>query len=166
MKITHRLAALSVAAMTMAGTGFAADGQEDQWQFSAAIPLWAPQINGNVTVRGHQENANISFDQLKDKLDASFALNLEARTEKFGFFTGVGYMKFSAGSGGVSDDLKFLIVNAGGFYRLLKTDEERPLILEATAGLRFWVPRTSSRSGIRAETSSLAAARIGVWRTR
>jgi hypothetical protein len=138
MRIKHTLAALSVAALTMAGTGFAAEGQEDKWQFGATIPLWAPQINGNVTVRGHQENVDVSFNQLKDHLDASFALGLEARTEKFGFFADVGYMKFSGGNGGLSDDLKFLIVDGGVLYRLLKTDEERPFILEATAGLRFW----------------------------
>ena len=138
MKIKHTLAALSVAALTMAGTGFAADGQEDQWQFGATIPLWAPQINRNVTIKGHQQNVDVSFDQLNDRLDASFALGLEARKEKFGFFVGVGYMKFSGGSGGMSDDLKFLIVDAGAFYRLLKTGEEHPFILEATAGLRYW----------------------------
>ena len=101
-------------------------------------PLWAPQINGNVTVKGHQQDVNISFDQLKDHLDASFALGLQARREKFGFYADVGYMKFSGGSGGVSDDLKFLVADGGVLFRLLKTDEERPFILEAAAGLRFW----------------------------
>ena len=38
----------------------------------------------------------------------------------------------------MSDDLKFLVADGGVLYRLLKTDEERPFILEATAGLRFW----------------------------
>ena len=138
MKMKHTLAALSVAALTMAGTGLAADGQEDKWQFGATIPLWAPQVNGNVTVRGHQQNVDVSFNQLKDHLDASFALGLQARTEKFGFFADVGYMKFSGGNGGLSDDLKFLVADGGVLYRLLKTGEERPFILEATAGLRFW----------------------------
>ncbi|MCX6922578.1 MAG: hypothetical protein NT154_05085 [Verrucomicrobia bacterium] len=138
MKIKHTLAALSVAALTLAGTGFAAEEQDDTWRFGATVPLWAPQINGNVTIKGHQQNVDISFDQLKDHLDASFALGLEVRKEKFGFFGDVGYMKFSGGSDGMSDDLKFLIVDAGAFYRLLKTEEEHPFILEATAGLRYW----------------------------
>jgi hypothetical protein len=138
MKIKHTLAALSVVAMTMAVTGFAAEEQDDSWRFGVTVPLWAPQINGNVTIKGHQQNVDVSFDQLKDHLDASFALGLEVRKEKFGFFGDVGYMKFSGGNGGMSDDLKFLIVDGGVFYRLLKTGEDHPFILEATAGLRYW----------------------------
>ncbi len=138
MKTKHILAALSVAALTMAGTVFAADGQEDPWQFGVTVPLWAPRIDGNVTVKGHQEDVGISFSELKDHLDASFALGLEARKEKFGFSSGLGYMKFSAGSGGVDDELKVLIVDAVGFYQLVKTGEQHPFVLEATAGIRYW----------------------------
>jgi hypothetical protein len=138
MNAKHTLAALIVAALTMAGTGLAAEEQDDTWRFGVTVPLWAPQINGNVTIKGRQQNVDLSFDQLKDHLDASFALGLEVRKEKFGFFGGVGYMKFSGGSDGMSDDLKFLIVDGGVFYRLLKTGDEHPFILEATGGLRYW----------------------------
>lgn len=143
MKIKHTLAALSVAALTMAGTGFAADGQDAPWQFGVTVPLWAPQIDGNVTVMGHQQDVNISFDQLKDHLDASFALGLEARKGKFGVYGGVGYMKFSAdatGAGGMraSDELKFFIIDAGMSYLLVKTESEHPFLLEGTLGLRYW----------------------------
>ena len=138
MKPKHTLAALSVAALTLAGTGFAADGQDDSWHFGVSVPLWAPQINGNATVRGHQQDVDVSFSQLKDHLDASFALGLDAHKGKFGLYGDVGYMKFSVGSGGVSDDLKFVVADGGMSYQLVKTGEERPFILAATAGVRFW----------------------------
>ena len=138
MKIKHTLAALSVAALTLAGTGFTASGQDDKWQFGVTLPLWAPQIDGNATVKGHQQDVHVSFSDLKDHLDASFALNLEARKGKLGFFTGVGYMKFSAGGGPVSDDLKFLILDGGVSYQLYKTEGANPFILEGTAGIRYW----------------------------
>src|SRR5450755_1756614 len=96
MNIKHALVVLSVALLTTAATGFAADGQQEEpWQFGFTVPLWAPQIDGNATIKGVQRDVNISFDQLKDHLDASFALGLEARKGKFGIYGDVGYMKFS-----------------------------------------------------------------------
>jgi hypothetical protein len=137
MKTKHTLTALSVAALTMAGTGFAAYGQEEPWRFGVTIPAWAPKIDGNVTVGGNQRDVNVSFSDLKDHLDASFSLGLEARKDKLGFYAGVGYMKFSGG-GSVNDELKLWIVDAGVSYQLIKTADEHPFILEGTLGLRYW----------------------------
>jgi hypothetical protein len=143
MKMKHTLAALMAVLWMMAGTGFAADGQESPWQFGVTVPLWAAGIDGDVTVQGVKQDVKINFDQLKEHLDASFALGLEARKGKFGLYTGVGYMKFSAdgtAAGGTSADteLKFLIADAGASYRLAKAGEEHPFILEALAGIRYW----------------------------
>jgi hypothetical protein len=127
---------------TMAATP-AADSDETPWQFGVSVPLWAPGIDGNVTVRGVQQNVNVSFDQLKDHLDASFALGLDARKGKLGFYTGVGYMKFSgdyssANGAEANSELKFLVADAGVSYQLIKTESEHPFVLEATAGIRYW----------------------------
>jgi hypothetical protein len=127
----------------MAGTSFTAQGQQDGWQYGVTVPLWASQISGDVTLRGVKQDVDVSFSDLKDHIDASFSLGFEARQEKFGFYGGFGYMEFSGGhnsAGGAraESELKFLIVDAGGFYRLVKTGEERPFILEAIAGLRYW----------------------------
>ena len=137
----------SAAASSMTGAPMAATPaaalDETAWQFGVKLPLWAPAIDGNVTVRGVQQDVNVSFDQLKDHLDASFAMGLEARKEKLGFFAGVGYMKFSgdyssANGGHASSELKFLIADAGASYQLLKTESEHPFVLEGTAGIRYW----------------------------
>ncbi len=120
----------------------AAEPADDKWRFGVTVPLWAAGIDGDATVRGRTEDVDISFDQLKDHLDASFALGLEARKGRFGIYGGVGYMKFSADSspadGHVSSDLKFLIADGGVSYLLLKKGEKHPFLLEATAGVRFW----------------------------
>ena len=140
----NKLAVLSVALLTMAGTGFAAEAQEDEWRFGVVVPLWAPRIDGDATVHGIKKDVGISFDKLKDHLDASYALGLEARKDKFGIYGDFGYMKFSGDKSTVegnlkaSVDLKFLIVDGGVSYCLLKTDGERPFILEANAGVRYW----------------------------
>ena len=126
----------------------AQDQAEDRWRFGVSVPLWAPSIDGNTTVHGQQQDANISFDQLKDHLDASFSLGLDASKGKFGIFSSVGYMKFSsdthstADGGSASADLKFVIANAGLSYVLVKTGQERPFILAGTAGIRYWYAET------------------------
>ena len=123
----------------------AAASDEAPWQFGVTVPLWAPQINGDVTVRGRQANVDISFDKLKDHLDASFSLGLEVRKGDFGVYGDVGYMKFSAGGGSVSGDLKFVIADGGLSYVLLKKGEEHPFVLAGTAGVRYWYADTTIR---------------------
>src|SRR5208282_3380118 len=90
-----------------------ADSDEAPWQFGVTIPLWAPQIVGSVTVAGRTEDVNISFNTLRQHLDASFSLALNAQKGKFGVYGDIGYMKFSASGSGpeggfASGDLKFV----------------------------------------------------------
>jgi hypothetical protein len=117
---------------------------EDAWRFGLAVPLWAPQIDGNVTVRGHQENVNVNFDTLRQHLDTVFAMAVEAHKDKFSIYGDVGYMKFSASQSGPdghvtsSASLKFLYSDLAAGYQLIKTESEHPFILEGTAGVRYW----------------------------
>jgi hypothetical protein len=138
MKIKHALTAFTVVSLlALARTAFAAeDEQEDPWQFGVTIPVWAAGVNGNATLHGITKNVDISFDELKDHLDAAFSMGFEARKEKFGLFTDIGYLKFATDN----DDaiLKLIISDFGAAYRLVKLGEERPFILEGTAGLRYW----------------------------
>ena len=126
-----------------------ADSDEAPWQFGVTIPLWAPQIVGNVTVAGRTEDVNISFNTLRQHLDASFSLALNAQKGKFGVYGDIGYMKFSASGSGpeggfASGDLKFVIADAGVSYVLVKTGEKYPFVLAGTAGLRYWYAATSA----------------------
>jgi hypothetical protein len=115
----------------------------DGWKFGVTVPIWAPQINGTATLKGRQTDVNVNFNQLREHLDASFSLALNAQKDKFGLFANVGYMKFSGGSGdalGGHTDwmLKFAVANAGASYLLVKTENEHPFLLTGTAGVRFW----------------------------
>lgn len=117
------------------------------WQFGVTVPLWAPAIDGTVTARGRQVDANVSFSELKDHLDASFSLAANVQKGKFGMFGNVGYMKFDGSRGdsigGHTDwTLKFLVANSGLSYQLLKTDWERTFLLTGTVGVRFWYVST------------------------
>ena len=129
---------VTVPALTPANTA-----DPDAWQFGVTVPLWAPQINGNSTTKGVQKNVDISFDQLKDHLDASFSLAVDAHKGKFGIYGDVGYMKFSANPAAANGDkadlgLKFLVADAGVSYLLVKTESEHPFLLEGTLGVRYW----------------------------
>jgi len=130
-----------------------ADSDEAPWQFGVTVPLWAPQVVGNVTARGHQEDVNVSFNTLRQHLDASFSLALNAQKGKFGVYGDIGYMKFSASGSGPeggnwSGDLKFVIADGGVSYVLVKTGEKHPFVLAGTAGLRYWYAATSSSATI------------------
>ena len=128
-------AAASTAAMNQVAPMTAPD---DSWKFGVTVPLWAPQINGNATIRGVQENVDVSFSQLRDHLDASFSLGLSAQKGKFGMFGSVGYMRFSGGNPAFSDNLKFLVANGGVSYLLFKTETDHPFMLAGTVGVRYW----------------------------
>jgi len=143
IKTKHALAALTLTLVTIAGTVSAANAPEDRWRFGVIVPIWAAGIDGDMTIRGRQVDVDVGFDDLKDHLDASFSLGLEARRDRFGFYGAVGYMKFSADdtllAGAEAEaELKFLIAEAGGFYGLLRLGEERPFVLEALGGVRYW----------------------------
>ena len=124
----------------------------EPWQFGVIIPLWAPKIDGNTTVLGHQENTSVSFNHLRQHLDSIFSLGLDARKGKFDFYGDVGYMKFSFSQSASFPDghvhvaawtgLKFLVSDLGAGYTLLQTESDHPFILEGTVGVRYWYVST------------------------
>ncbi len=146
---TNAVPTAAASATAAAADASAADAlkpamSEDQWQFGLTVPLWAPQIDGNVTISGHQENVNVSYNTLKDHLDAVFAIGVGARYGKYDFYGDVGYMKFSVDQTGPAGHvtawagLKFLYSDAAAGYQLIKTGSDHPFYLEGTAGVRYW----------------------------
>jgi hypothetical protein len=121
---------------------------EDAWRFGLTAPLWAPQIDGNATVRGHQENVNISFNTLKDHLNSIFALALEAHKGKFSIYGDVGYMRFSASTTGPDGHvtawagLKFLYSDLAAGYQLVNVGQDQRFVLDGTVGVRYWYAST------------------------
>ena len=143
MTTKHTLAAVGAAVLTMAGNAFTADANDDPWRFAVTVPLWAPSITGDTTVRGSKADVDVDFGDLADRLDAALSLSIELRKRNYGIYGDFGYMKFSADASGPNGssgdaDLKFIVANAGGFFRLADTGGETPFILEMTAGLRYW----------------------------
>jgi len=135
---------------------------DDEWRFGLTVPLFAPQVDGNVTVAGRQQNVNINFNTLRQHLDAVFSTAVEAHKGKYSFYGDVGYMKFSVSQSALGPDghvhvnswagLKFLYSDAAMGYQLIKTESDHPFILEGTAGVRYWYASlpvtTSSNLGV------------------
>jgi len=163
MKTNHLMAVLGMAMLNMMESGFAADaqtdanetasnsavglasaGQNDPWRLGVSVPLWAAGLDGTVKAGGREADLHVPFDKIAEHLDAAFALGLEARKEDYGFYADATYMKLSAGGSGPGGnihgnlDLKFLLADVGGFYRLVKIGNDCPFVLDATAGLRYW----------------------------
>jgi hypothetical protein len=143
-----RLATLSVALLTVATPVLADDDDAEPWRFDIGVPLWAPRVDGNITVRGLEKDVSVSFQDIRDHLDASFSLGLQVHKGRFGMYTDGSYLKFSGNDGtdgnGIttSSDLKLVIGDAGLSYLIYKSEGERPFLLEGTVGARYWYTST------------------------
>jgi hypothetical protein len=115
---------------------------DNSWHFGVSLPAWFPQINGNITLFGRQQNVDISYATLREHLDAAFGGAFSASKGKLGFYSEASYMKFSAdgnvGGANSSAELKFFLNNSGLSYDLVKTGEDHPFVLTAKAGIRYW----------------------------
>ncbi len=115
----------------------------DEWTILMPTYLWASGLEGDITIRGNTANIDLGFDKIFDHTDVGFATYIEVRKEMFGFFVNPSYTALSVDgetTGGVKveDKLSLWIVEAGGFYQVGKWGEDRPLTLDAYAGMRWW----------------------------
>jgi hypothetical protein len=100
-----------------------APAPQSQLEFNVAPFAWLPGTSGDVTVRGHQFQADKSFSDIFNKSDSllGLAAHFEARKDKFGVFAEPIYMqlKFDQTVETVqthlTSDLEY--VEFGGFYR-------------------------------------------------
>jgi opacity protein-like surface antigen len=115
---------------------------EEPWHLSVVPLAWGPGISGNVTVRGHQATADVSLGDLLDHLKGIAMLDLELSKGKFGFYAQPNWVKLEAdGNAGPLKsqvDMQLWIVDAACFYQLGKWGEEKPVTLDALAGVRYW----------------------------
>lgn len=142
MKTTqNKIVLLGAAFLATLGTGFAQEAGHD-WKFSATVPVWAAGLEGDLTTGGATQSVDIGFNDLKDHLDASASIALEARKGPLAIFGSFGYLKFSAdaslpGGSTTHAESRFMVGDIGVSHAIYKSDSDRPLILEALAGARY-----------------------------
>lgn len=70
---------------------------DDNVHMRIGIPLWAPSLNGDITIGQHQGHIHKDFSSFFDRVDFIAPLNIELRKSRFYFSANGFYMKTSQG---------------------------------------------------------------------
>ena len=134
------------------------------WQFRVTPYAWAPSVNGDVTVRGHTADIDMSFWELFDSGDSKVELDslaalmgyVEARNGPWGIYGDVVWGKFDFSGGAVTQrnpiaDLKVSArANAGLGYEITMAEggltyevanwgrTRSSTALDLLGGARYW----------------------------
>jgi hypothetical protein len=142
--LTVSILSFSVVGVLSVGVAAAQDeGSEtdNEWQYSAAVYVWAADIGGRTTTGSSVE---VGFSDIVDNLDGAFMGAFEARKGKWSIFTDAIYLDVAANSdvpigpgplltGNVSLDLTGKVFHLTGGYNLLTEGQSR---LDFIAGVR------------------------------
>jgi hypothetical protein len=147
----RKCAVLAVSALSFfmlgvlsAGSAAAQDGtseSDDEWQYSAAVYLWAADVGGRTTTGSTVE---VDFSDILDNLEGAFLGAFEARKGKWSFLTDALYLDIAATSdvpigpgstltSNVSLDLTTKVFHLVGGYNLWAEGQSR---LDFIAGVR------------------------------
>lgn len=94
----------------------------DQWRFAVAPYIWGAGLDGDVTLGPVKADVDLSFIDILKDFGFGGMLYAEARTQRYGFFTNMLFVRTRDESGGtVNTDVTTdtAQVAAGAFYRVL-----------------------------------------------
>jgi hypothetical protein len=121
---------------------------DDDWHFVLVPYFWFAGIDGTVTVRGRVEvPVEKSFSDVISDFDIGLLGHLEARKRRLGFAFDLMYLNLGApvaaedpvlGSLGVSADIRLLVTEGLGFYRVAHSGRpDNPSHLDLLLGARY-----------------------------
>lgn len=90
----------------------------DKWQFSVTPYMWALSLNGDVTVKGQKNPADVDFNDIWDNLNFAAMVEFEARKNRWGFFVSPLISQLEVETAPVDVTIDLDIIAFGGFYRL------------------------------------------------
>lgn len=145
---------LAAASLALAATGSAHAQAGDDWQFSAALYGYFPDISGTTTFppRNGSSSATLDAQTILDNLKFTFMGTFEARKGRWGGFADVVYMDIGDTKQGVRDfslghgripgdvsatvglDLKGWVGTLAGTYRMVGDES---LVADALFGARW-----------------------------
>ncbi len=116
--------------------------EEDKWQFTSPLFFWFMGMSGNVAANGTGADVNMRPGDISEHAEGSFVGFFQLAKPQYGFYLQPNYLKI----GTELDDpsvqgnihVQTWILEAAGFYRIWKSDTERPAELFAVGGLRYW----------------------------
>ena len=120
----------------------------DDWHFLVGLNGWAPSISGTLTIRGNvQIPYDVSISDLLHHLKMIVPLGFQAQKGDFGgnvnvFYAKVGGTPLQAGLPAepinASVDVRQMILEGFGFWRLAHGDAGNPWSIELIGGVRYW----------------------------
>jgi hypothetical protein len=142
-----RPALVFAAEQTPGSPGAVIPAKNDQWRFAVAPYIWGAGLNGDVTLGPVKADVDLNFIDILKDFGFGGMLYAEARTQRYGFFTNMLFVRTKDDSSGtVNTDVKTdtAQVAAGAFYRVLDWQwgesaggQPLSLALEPLAGVRW-----------------------------
>ena len=171
------LALYAVALMVMPVHAEAEEaGSSDAWQFSAALYLWAADLEGNTR---SGSNIVVEFGDIIDNLEMAFMGGFQARKGKWSFLTDVIYLDVSANetvgatipigpfevdvTTNVNLDMTGWVLHFAGTYNLLSKGKSR---LDLVGGVRYLdidMDLTASLEALGPGRERILSESEGVW---
>jgi hypothetical protein len=119
MKSILALVCLAAAAVPAAAQERTYSREDSPVQYSIGFYLWAPDMQGDLTVGGATTEADADFDDLFDNLDSTFGLHFEVfQRQQAGAWFDINWLNirqepdFSGGSGSIEQALGLVEVGA------------------------------------------------------
>jgi len=122
-----------------------ATSSHNKWEFLLIPYGWLISLDGDVTVRGIESSADVSFSDIWENLDFLGQVHFEAWKGEWGLFVDPTYLKLSTDAevGPIKVDIKteIWLMEFGGLYRLyeepMSSGEGRLWKFEMLAGGRY-----------------------------
>lgn len=132
------LAAFGVVSSTARAAG--------DWEIDTTMQFWAAGVDGDMTVRGIENDVDVSFSDVMENFDIGWMPSIEFRQDRWGMFLNGLYFDLGNSEEGelfgidVEADLKFMTVAGGWFYRfgeLPMGDEQFTAAFDVMGGARY-----------------------------
>lgn len=111
-------------------------GSSESWVFSVTPYVWMYGLDGDVRIRSAEADFDVSFGDILENLDVALMLHAEAWKGRYGLFIDPSYGRLltegESSSTGVDVETDLILVDFGGFYRVL---DQRSAGLARTADL-------------------------------
>lgn len=116
------IAALLLAAFTLPVSAEEKSDGQSGWEFQVSPHIWFLSLDGDVTVKGQESNADMSFSDIWDELNIAGMIAFEGRKDRWGFYGDAIYANLGKDKSGqgirIDPSIDVLWLTAGGFYRL------------------------------------------------
>ncbi len=116
----HRLFACLVALIfaVLVRPAVAEEYVSDDWQLTVTPYLWALSLDGDVTVAGRKNEADVGFEDVLDDMNWGVMIEAEARKKRWALFINPLLAQLEDHPSDLDVEINIAVVSFGGSYRL------------------------------------------------